>query len=412
MRSQVGNRSACILKGRPRPSLLPPFLSSYPVHWPPHAGEAAKREMQEQDVDVLNQRLAEARQSEVAGGGGMAAAEAPEPDAAAGEEGQPSFLKSTDEEVASALADRIAAMAAVQGSGGGDGGALTGPLLKELLLSKWGKAYDLSFVRRDPPLGKTLICLNVSARVAPRVRWASHMCSKGCACGAHRNSCALWIAPFLPLLHNRPTSHLPQVMWTHLEQRSFPMTEEEYDEKLDLMALYLKWAGEWGAARGGGGGGRRGDWVSPAACASLPEKERPLPAPILLARGSASWALDRRNMRCALTCFGRCHCRTPQLMGPGGARGVLPAAAGPSAARPALQADCGRSRLHSGGPTCCAAGPVAPQSSAFTSSGMLISHSSPPACCSWTWRTRLSKSTLPRAAREAGEACSGSWLRG
>lgn len=29
-------------------------------------------------------------------------------------------------------------------------------------------------------------------------------------------------------------------MWTHLEQRSFPMTEEEYDEKLDLMALYLK----------------------------------------------------------------------------------------------------------------------------------------------------------------------------
>jgi hypothetical protein len=201
--------------------------------------------MQEQDVDVLNQRLAEARQSEVAGGGGMAAAEAPEPDAAAGEEGQPSFLKSTDEEVASALADRIAAMAAVQGSGGGDGGALTGPLLKELLLSKWGKAYDLSFVRRDPPLGKTLICLNVSARVAPRVRWASHMCSKGCACGAHRNSCALWIAPFLPLLHNRPTSHLPQVMWTHLEQRSFPMTEEEYDEKLDLMALYLN---SWGQA--------------------------------------------------------------------------------------------------------------------------------------------------------------------
>jgi hypothetical protein len=31
-----------------------------------------------------------------------------------------------------------------------------------------------------------------------------------------------------------------QVMWTHLEQRSFPMSEEEYDEKLELIALYLK----------------------------------------------------------------------------------------------------------------------------------------------------------------------------
>jgi hypothetical protein len=29
-------------------------------------------------------------------------------------------------------------------------------------------------------------------------------------------------------------------MWVHMEQRSFPMTEEEYDEKLDMVALYLK----------------------------------------------------------------------------------------------------------------------------------------------------------------------------
>ena len=37
-----------------------------------------------------------------------------------------------------------------------------------------------------------------------------------------------------------PPPPLPQVMWTHLEQRSFPMTEEEYDEKMELVALYLK----------------------------------------------------------------------------------------------------------------------------------------------------------------------------
>lgn len=73
--------------------------------------------------------------------------------------------------------------------------SLTGPLLRELMETKWGKAYDLSFVRRDLPLGKTLICLNV--------------------------------------------------MWTHLEQRSFPMSEEEYDEKLDLVAMYLN---SWGQA--------------------------------------------------------------------------------------------------------------------------------------------------------------------
>lgn len=31
------------------------------------------------------------------------------------------------------------------------------------------------------------------------------------------------------------------VMWHHLEQRSFPMSEAEYDEKLDMVALYIRW---------------------------------------------------------------------------------------------------------------------------------------------------------------------------
>ena len=30
------------------------------------------------------------------------------------------------------------------------------------------------------------------------------------------------------------------VMWVHLEQRSFPMTEEEFNEKMDSVAFYLK----------------------------------------------------------------------------------------------------------------------------------------------------------------------------
>lgn len=165
-----GSHLARLTGWRRHPSVAQLALSQGTLA-PPHAGEASKREIQEEDVDVLNQRLAEARQSEVGGGSGMAAPEAAEPEAA-GEDGQPSFLKSTDEEVASALADRIAAMAAVQASGGSDGGALTGPLIKELLLSKWGKAYDLSFVRRDPPLGKTLISLNVSATQRACVRRA------------------------------------------------------------------------------------------------------------------------------------------------------------------------------------------------------------------------------------------------
>ena len=147
----------------------------------------------------------------------------------------PSFLQSSDEELASALNDRITQMAAepAPGGGGGTGEAgapepLTGPRLRELVLQKWGKQvcvgvrerggrgsarawvwpqlnvnllhaprpplqnhqYDLAFVRRDLPLGGTLVCLNV--------------------------------------------------MWVHLEQRSFPMTEAEYDEKMDLVAYYLK----------------------------------------------------------------------------------------------------------------------------------------------------------------------------
>ncbi|KAL4457654.1 hypothetical protein ABPG75_012519 [Micractinium tetrahymenae] len=170
--------------------------------------EEAAAQIGESDVEVLNQRLAEARRRGEGAAAAVAAAEAAAEEAAAARssaeeeaDAAPSFLRSTDEEVAASLADRISEVASALGTAGSsadsedEGAALTGPLLRQLIETKWGKAYDLSFVRRDLPLGKTLICLNV--------------------------------------------------MWTHLEQRSFPMSEEEYDEKLDLVAMYLN---SWGQA--------------------------------------------------------------------------------------------------------------------------------------------------------------------
>jgi hypothetical protein len=62
-------------------------------------------------------------------------------------------------------------------------------MLRDAIEQKYGKTYDLSIVRRQIP-GKTLVALNV--------------------------------------------------MWTHLEQQSFPMTEAEYMDKFDSIAFYLK----------------------------------------------------------------------------------------------------------------------------------------------------------------------------
>lgn len=65
---------------------------------------------------------------------------------------------------------------------------LTAAELRQLIYSKYGKTYDVSFVRRDIP-GKTFVCLNI--------------------------------------------------MWTHLEQRSFKLTEEQYMDKLDGVAYLI-----------------------------------------------------------------------------------------------------------------------------------------------------------------------------
>ena len=125
-------------------------------------------------MEVLNRRLADARQQSgpAAVGAAAAAAEtAAEAADTSDADQQPSFLRSTDEEVSAALAQRIAEVASTKAPGGGsaagsldeadeeaeddsvEGAGLTGPLLRELIFNKWGKTYDLSFVRRVRLLG-------------------------------------------------------------------------------------------------------------------------------------------------------------------------------------------------------------------------------------------------------------------
>lgn len=153
--------------------------------------------------DALNERLAGARRvqpaSQAAAGASAAPAEEDGWQSGAGAL-QPSFLASTNEELADALNERIGQLPTSGGGSGEAGGsaepggeALTGALLRQLVFEKYGKHYDLSFVRRDLPLGKVLVALNV--------------------------------------------------MWVHAEQRSFPMSPQEFDEKLETIAFYLN---TWG----------------------------------------------------------------------------------------------------------------------------------------------------------------------
>lgn len=67
---------------------------------------------------------------------------------------------------------------------------LTGAVLQEMVLSKYGMQYDLSIVKRDIP-GRTLLRLNV--------------------------------------------------MWQHTRQVSFAMSPAEFDDKMDTIAYYLRY---------------------------------------------------------------------------------------------------------------------------------------------------------------------------
>lgn len=166
--------------------------------------------MGDADVEILNQRLAQARaeprplspeeaaaeEAQEAAAREQAAGRA----AAAAAAAEASFLASTDGDVADSLNARISLLASSSDEdsaspdddddGDGGGGGLDGAAMRDLMLAKWGKAHDVSFVRNNLPLGKTLVCLNV-------------------------------YSPFLG-------------------QRSFKMSEAEYLEKLDGIALCLQ----------------------------------------------------------------------------------------------------------------------------------------------------------------------------
>lgn len=175
------------------------------------ASDAASRDkkdgkMTDDDVEVLNERLAASRSMDSDDGlqRGQQLEKEGEEDGA-----QPSFLQSTDEEFAEALNEKITQVASTYkggsyddseedstgslGSGNSRTEQLTGAELLELIYAKYGKKHDVAFVRRDIP-GKTLVSLN--------------------------------------LYH------------AYLGQRSFPMSAEDYEEKLDGVACYLEFWGQ------------------------------------------------------------------------------------------------------------------------------------------------------------------------
>ncbi|KAG2433568.1 hypothetical protein HYH02_012685 [Chlamydomonas schloesseri] len=104
-----------------------------------------------------------------------------------------SFSEADDGDLAASLNRRIGQIAAATGSFESEvteeemRQPLTAAEMRELIALKYGKTHDVSFVRRDIP-GKTFVGLNI--------------------------------------------------MWTHLEQRSFKLTEAQYMEKLDGV-VYL-----------------------------------------------------------------------------------------------------------------------------------------------------------------------------
>lgn len=129
----------------------------------------------------------------------------------------------------------------------------------------------------------------VAARCAPRLP------ASRCRAAAAHHPREPRPAPFHAL------TPAPQVMWTHLEQRSFPMSEEEYDEKLDLVAMYLKCA-----ARSTARTARPSSWHAPPAVPPALPTARP-----------ASW----HALLAVVACSALPRCRPPLLVALGHAYG-------------------------------------------------------------------------------------------
>ncbi|GBF93357.1 hypothetical protein Rsub_06395 [Raphidocelis subcapitata] len=160
-------------------------------------GEEEQAAMTQEDMRVLQERLSRLQRqgggSDGGGGGGGGAA--PEAAGAAAR----SFSEAPDGELASALGRRVSEIATATGEWGAsvDEEAMRRPLSGEevqaLLMSKWGRLYDLSFVKRSLP-GKEFVSLNV--------------------------------------------------LWLYRGQRSFKLTREQYDEKVDSIAALVNALGQ------------------------------------------------------------------------------------------------------------------------------------------------------------------------
>ena len=190
------------------------------------SGGASDEVVSDESLRVLRERLSRLRDSDggsssgssgsfsSSSGGGSAAAVADGD--GGGEEGAAtrSFTDADDGEISGALQRRLTQVAEASGDEDADGGAegaagaaggeeaalepLTGQEIQDLLMAKYGRRYDLSFVRRN--LGPATFCsLNV--------------------------------------------------MWIYMGQRSFQLTPEQYDEKLEGVAALVNALGQTAKVR-------------------------------------------------------------------------------------------------------------------------------------------------------------------
>eukprot|EP00195_Chlamydomonas_chlamydogama_P015878 CAMPEP_0202911572 /NCGR_PEP_ID=MMETSP1392-20130828/55338_1 /ASSEMBLY_ACC=CAM_ASM_000868 /TAXON_ID=225041 /ORGANISM="Chlamydomonas chlamydogama, Strain SAG 11-48b" /LENGTH=289 /DNA_ID=CAMNT_0049602127 /DNA_START=104 /DNA_END=970 /DNA_ORIENTATION=- len=155
--------------------------------------EAPGKEMSADDLEKLSRRVSEASSTASAN---LSSLDEPTPIELPL---QRSFSEAGDGELAAALSQRISQIATASEDEAEEDEQQAAPMevamvpltaaeLRELIFTKYGKSYDMSIVRRDIP-GKAFVCVNI--------------------------------------------------MWSHLEQRSFKLTEEQYIEKLDSICYVV-----------------------------------------------------------------------------------------------------------------------------------------------------------------------------
>lgn len=171
----------------------------------PGGADEQEGQVSPQSMRILQDRLAQLREGgDSSGASGRSSGSSigqPRLDASSSSKAEvvQSFSDADDDEMAWALNRRISEISLSTGEWGDTveeeavRRPLTGQELRQLLLTKYGKLYDMSFAKRSIP-GKTFVALNI--------------------------------------------------MWLHLEQRSFQLTPEQYEEKLDGVAQLVNILGQ------------------------------------------------------------------------------------------------------------------------------------------------------------------------